>query len=452
MVSDPPTRAGDPAGAEPCSHKAASPGGCAQTVFLLKGYPRLSETFIAQEIRALEQRGLAIRIVSLRHPTDRKTHAIVREIRAAVDYLPEYLYRQPWRVLRAWHHARRLPGYGAARAAWWRDLRRDPTPNRGRRFGQALVLAAELPGNVERIHAHFLHTPASVARYAALMTGRRWSVSAHAKDIWTTPDWEKREKIASCDWLVSCTAAGAAHLRALTPTPEKIALVHHGLDLARFPPLERSRPARDGSNPADPVVILSIGRAVEKKGYDDLLEALARLPSGLAWRFVHLGGGPLMGTLKATAHRLGLESLIDWRGAQNQATVLAQLREADLFALASRTARDGDRDGLPNVLMEAQSQSLAVLATRAGAIEELIAEGENGLLVPPGDPAALAAALARLIGDPILRQRLGAAGALRVARDFSLERCIDRLAAKFGLAGAPDLAAPVLPPSLSRSA
>jgi glycosyltransferase involved in cell wall biosynthesis len=433
MVNEPPTRAAGPAG---------------QTVFLLKGYPRLSETFIAQEIRALEQRGLAIRIASLRRPTDRKTHAIAGEIRATVDYLPEYLYREPWRLIRAWRRARRLPGYGAAWAAWWRDLRRDPTPNRGRRFGQALVLAAELPGNVNRIHAHFLHTPASVARYTALMTGRPWSVSAHARDIWTTPDWEKREKIAACDWLVTCTAAGAAHLRQLAPAPEKITLVHHGLDLARFPPLTAARPARDGQNAGDPVIVLSVGRAVEKKGYDDLLDALAKLPPGLAWRLVHLGGGPLLESLKAQAHSLGLEPRIEWHGAETQAAVLAELRRADLFVLASRTARDGDRDGLPNVLMEAQSQSLAVVATRAGAIEELIVEGENGALVPPGDPPALAAALARMIGDPALRQRLGANGASRMAREFSLEHGIDRLAVKFGLA------APSAParPSLSRSA
>ena len=163
---------------------SAGPG---QTLFVLKGYPRLSETFIAQEIRALEQRGLVIRIASLRHPTDRKTHPIAAEIKAAVDYLPEYLYREPLRVWRGWRRARRLPGYRAARTAWLRDLRRDRSPNRGRRFGQALVLAAELPATVQHLHAHFLHTPASVARYAAMMTGRPWSASAHAKDIRTTP-------------------------------------------------------------------------------------------------------------------------------------------------------------------------------------------------------------------------------------------------------------------------
>ena len=112
--------------------------------FILKGYPRLSETFIAQEIRALEQRGLDIRIISLRHPTDHALHPVHKRIRAAVNYLPEYLYQEPMRVWGAWAKVRRLPGFDQARRLWLDDLRRDPTPNRARRFGQAMVLAAEL--------------------------------------------------------------------------------------------------------------------------------------------------------------------------------------------------------------------------------------------------------------------------------------------------------------------
>jgi glycosyltransferase involved in cell wall biosynthesis len=409
--------------------RPASPG---EIVFLLKGYPRLSETFIAQEIRGLEKAGLKIRIVSLRHPTDRKTHPITAEIQAPVAYLPEYLWREPGRVLAGWWKARRLPGYRAAFQAWLADLRRDPTSNRGRRFGQALVLAAELPGDITRLHAHFLHTPASVARYAALMTGKPWSVSAHAKDIWTTPDWEKREKLGACDWLVTCTALGAEHLRSLAPEPGKVTLIRHGLDLARFPAATAPRPPRDGRDAGDPVVILSIGRAVEKKGFDDLLAALALLPPELAWRFVHIGGGPLLPALKAQAESLGLTPRITWRGAQSQAEILAALRAADLFALASRTARDGDRDGLPNVLMEAASQGLATVATRAGAIEELLIEGETGLLVSAGDPAALAAAIGRLIVDPGLRTRLGDAGQARLVSDFGFAPGIAQLTGKFG--------------------
>ncbi len=137
--------------------------------FVLKGYPRLSETFIAQEILGLERRGLDIRLISLRHPTDTATHPVHAEIRASVSYLPEYLHSQPLRVWRGWRKARKLPGYRDAWAAFSADLKRDRTRNRLRRFGQACVLAAELPQDVVRLHFHFLHTPASVTRYAAIM-------------------------------------------------------------------------------------------------------------------------------------------------------------------------------------------------------------------------------------------------------------------------------------------
>ena len=181
------------------------------------------------------------------------------------------------------------------------------------------------------------------------------------------------------------------------------------------------------------MVILSIGRAVEKKGLDDLLAALALLPADLGWRLVHIGGGPLLPSLKARAQALGLAARIDWRGVQSQAEVLMALRAADLFALASRVARDGDRDGLPNVLMEAASQRLATLATRAGAIEELVEDGRTGLLAPAGDPPAFAAALRRLITDPALRTRLGTAAQTRVAADFDAAPGIRSLVRRFGL-------------------
>jgi glycosyltransferase involved in cell wall biosynthesis len=401
--------------------------------FVLKGYPRLSETFIAQEIRALEQRGLEIRIVSLRHPTDGKRHPVHAEIAASVLYLPEYLWREPLRVLRGWRASRVLPGYRRARARFLRDLRRDPTPNRIRRFGQALVLARELPDDVTQLHAHFLHTPASVARYAALMRGLPWTLSAHAKDIWTTPAWEQREKLAECDWAVTCTEMGAAHLRSLAPEDARVTLIYHGLDGARFPPPARPASVRDGGDAADPVRLLSVGRAVPKKGYGDLLEALARLPRDLAWSLTHIGGGPLLAELKGQAARLGIAERIAWQGAQAQEAVLAAYREADLFVLASRVSADGDRDGLPNVLLEAQSQRLAVVSTELAGIVELIEPEVTGILVPPGDPVSLALALERLIRHPQERARLGAAGEARVRSRFTLEAGIDRLAEKLGL-------------------
>lgn len=405
----------------------------ARVAFVLKGYPRLSETFIAQEILALEQRGLGILIVSLRQPTDRASHPVHAAIRADRLYLPEYLYREPLRVWRGWRRARRQRGYRRALRRWLADLVRDPTPNRVRRFGQALVLAAECPADIGHFHAHFLHTPASVAGYAALIAGLDWTVSAHAKDIWTIPDWEARAKLGDARWAVTCTAAGHARLADLAPRPERVALCYHGLDLERFSAPPPRPPAGDGSDPRRPVVLLSVGRAVAKKGYDDLLAALALLPADLAWRLVHIGGGSLAPSLRSLSASLGLAPRIEWRGALTQPEVLDAYRRADLFVLAAKITADGDRDGLPNVLIEAQSQRLACVATNISGIPELIEHGASGLLVAPGDPPALARALAELIGDPARRAALGAAGERRVRGAFAMTAGIDLLAARFGL-------------------
>ena len=402
--------------------------------FVLKGYPRLSETFITQEILALERRGLDIVIFSLRRPTDKDRHPMHRGIHAPVHYLPEHLWREPARVLRAWRAGRRRPGYGAALGTWLGDLRRQPTPDRVRRFGQALVLAHELAAHVTRLHAHFLHTPASVARYASALTGLPWSCSAHAKDIWTIPEWEKTEKLADLQWLVTCTAVGRDHLAALAPVPGRVELAYHGLDFGRFPRPGFTRPARDGGAANDPVIVLSVGRAVEKKGYGVLLGALARLPQDLHWRLVHIGGGPLLHALKRQAEASGLSDRVTWLGPQTQDTVIRHYRAADLFVLPSRIAGNGDRDGLANVLMEAQSQGLACLSTWVSAAPELIEDGVTGLLVAPDDEAALADALGRSISDPGLRARLGGNGHRRLRAAFSHERGIDQLIAKFATA------------------
>ena len=193
-----------------------------------------------------------------------------------------------------------------------------------------------------------------------------------------------------------------------------------------------------------------MGRAVDKKGFDDLLAALARIPPGGTGGSSTSAAARCWRKLKDTARRLGIAERIDWRGPQAQAAVLAAYRAADIFALPCRVAADGDRDGLPNVLLEAQSQKLACVSTRISGIPELIEHGVTGLLVEPRAVAPLADALTRLIADPALRRRLGEAGLRARHGAFSLDAGADRLAARFarGARGAMKVAfyAPLKPP------
>ncbi len=393
---------------------------------LVKGWPRLSETFIAQELVALEAAGQSFEIWSLRHPTDVKRHPLHDRLRAQVNYLPEYLYQEPDRVWRARESAQQLPGYAEARRIWRADLRRDPSRNRIRRFGQACVLAAEMPDSVLGRYAHFLHTPSSVARYAAIMRGLPWSFSAHAKDIWTSPDWEIEEKLSTTQhgaaFGATCTAFGAEHLRSMSDDPARIDLIYHGLDLSRFP----DAPDRVWRKAGDPLHLMSVGRLVEKKGFDRLIDALALLPGDLDWHWTHIGGGGLSDLLRGMAEDAGVDGRITWRGACDQPEVIAAMRASDIFVLPSRVAADGDRDGLPNVLMEAASQRLPILSTPVSAIPEFIENGIHGTL-SPDDPAALAAAIRDLANDPDRTAAMAEAALLRLRRDFGMEPGIARL-------------------------
>ncbi|MBB3319056.1 glycosyltransferase involved in cell wall biosynthesis [Rhizobium sp. BK176] len=398
---------------------------------VLKGYPRLSETFIAQELLGLEKAGFDLTLISMRRPTDKKRHPVHDEIKARVIYLPEYLHEEPLRVLKGLIASFGKPGIKALWKRFLKDLGRDVSRNRFRRLGQAFVLGREWPDNGGWLHAHFIHTPASVTEYASILTGVPWTCSAHAKDIWTSPDWDLHEKLGSARWTVTCTRSGYDHMRTLTPRKDAVHLSYHGLDLARFGHFAGARSRRDGGDPADPVLLLSVGRAVEKKGYETLLRALALLPPDLNWRFEHIGGGDKLSRLQALARELGVGDRVTWKGALAQEDVLEHYRRADVFALACRIASDGDRDGLPNVLVEASSQRLPCVSTSVSGVPELLIDGVNGMVVPPEDPAAFAAALAALIGDPTRRMQLGDAAERRVREHFDHQASIDQLGQLF---------------------
>lgn len=390
---------------------------------VLKGYPRLSETFIAQELLALERAGFQLELYSLRHPTDKRTHAIHQALQAPVTYLPEYLRVEPFRVARA--ILRQLPNWRFWRAlgVFLPDLWRDLTINRVRRFGQATVLACEMGGATSWLYAHFIHTPGSVARYAGVIRGLPFSFSAHAKDIWTIPDWEIREKLTAGVWTVCCTKAYSERLRDLAPKAD-VQLLYHGLDLERFP---KRGPSSDG---ASPFHVVSVARAVNKKGLDTLLQSLARLPADLNWRFSHIGGGPDQTALAELANELGIAERVSFLGAGTQDKVISLLRRGHVFCLPARLGTGGDRDGLPNALMEALSQGLPVIATPVGGIEELI-NPICGIIVASDNPDQLADAIAELAADPERRAVMGDAGRQRIEDHFSFAQNIEQLVALF---------------------
>lgn len=394
---------------------------------VVKGFPRLSETFIARELAALEARGLCFSLHALRKPGADAALA-AHEVRATPHYLPEYLRDAPLTVARAVAAAARLPGFGAALKAFRADLASEFAAARVRRFGQACVLARQMPGSVRHIYAHFAHSPSSVARYAALLKGIGFSISAHAKDIWTAPDWDLRRKLSDASFVTTCNRAGHARLLALGGGA-KLKLIHHGVARSLIAPHAPAQ-MRNGSDAAAPVRVVSIARAVEKKGLRRLLDALALLPRELAFRLDHFGGGELLGELKAKARALGLEGRVAWHGPSAHRDVIEALDRADLFVLPAVIGSDGDRDGIPNAVMEAQARGICVVASRVGGIDETIEDGRTGLLVEPGDVAALARALTETARNPELRARIGAAALKHAGSAFDAEAGYDALAAE----------------------
>jgi glycosyltransferase involved in cell wall biosynthesis len=392
--------------------------------FILRCFPRLTEPFIAQEIAALEDRGIKIQIWSLAQSRDITVHPVHRRVRAQIVYLPEKMVKDTWRIIKSIGFAVRQPRFWPTFKTWVRDLNRDPSWTRVRVFIQAAVLSRETAPEVAHFHAHHLNSPSSVARYAALLTNRTWSFSAHSKDMWLTPEWEKREKLAQSAWGVTCTQVGLGHLSALAPQADHVALAYHGLDLNRFPSPVSVRPRRDGSDPFGAVRLLSVGWVVEKKGYDDLIRALASLPPDLNWQFAHVGDGPLLEQIKLMVHKANITHRVVFMGSMVQTKIMDLMRAADLFVLPCKAAQNGDRDGLPNVLLEAASQHLATVSTNFSAIPEFMRNGIEGYLVPPGDWLSLSNTLNMLIRDPERRKTLGDAAHARLVQKFNVDACI----------------------------
>jgi glycosyltransferase involved in cell wall biosynthesis len=405
---------------------------------ILNCYPQTSETFIAQELLGLQWAGLTFEIVSLEKPRNLRRNTLNDKIVAVVHYLPFPMLALP-SIFRAWRRCRKLPGYRKALRVLRGDLRRIGNPLLINQFARALMACDQLGEQVGHFHAHFMNRPAAIARYAAAITSLAWSCSAHAKDIWTQSRPNLIAALASSQWTVTCSRHGYERLRSLSPLPDRVHLSYHGLDMHRFSPFDEGRPPRTGSEPERPLQILSIARAVPKKGLDVLLRALSTLGGDFHWRLTHVGGGDQLSSLQRLARSLAISDRINWLGTRSQDEVFDFYRQADLFVLPCRTARNGDRDGVPNVLVEASSQRLPCISTAVPGVLEFLSNEESALLVPPDDTTALASAIRRLAIDPAFRARLARSAEQRVRQDFDYRSSVTFLLDLFE-AGRPEKA------------
>jgi glycosyltransferase involved in cell wall biosynthesis len=406
---------------------------------VLKGYPRISETFISNEILLLENLGFSVHIFAMRPGRENFTHRSVVRIRAGVDYLPETFLRNAHRLIA--HNLclsiRQPRRYAAGLALARRRFRRSRNPASLRHFLQAGYLVNRcLPGRgVVHLHAHFAHSPASVALYASELSGLPFSFTAHAKDIYTTEAEQLREKIALARFVVTCTEYNRRHLLGLAEglaTP--IHRIYHGIDTGLF---ANDHAIRTAASP--PYRLLSVARLIEKKGIPTVLQAVKHLlERGVRLTYTLIGDGQDREKILGRVRQLGLDPVCRWLGTQPHHVVLEHYRQADLFVLGCEVATNGDRDGIPNVLFESMAMGVPVVTTGVSAIPELVESGRTGLLVPPGQPEALATAMMTMLTDEGLRARVIPAARERVLAGFDNRALVGQLADIYRAALSPD--------------
>ena len=378
--------------------------------YVVKRYPRYSETFIVNEILAHEAAGLNLEIFSLLPPEDGHFQDVISRVRAPVFYLPS-------KGLKATDFWSALEEIGKTSPERWNSLE----AARGedvRYIYQALVLASKVRlRGISHLHAHFATASATVARLAARFAGVPYTLTAHAKDIFhesVRPD-DVRRKLADAASVVTVSDYNLEYLcKNYGPAAQRVRRIYNGLDLERFPyasPRERSPR------------ILGVGRLVEKKGFAVLIESCAILADkGREFTCQIVGTGPQERELRAQIARLGLEGRVDLLGPRPQSELARYAQGAAVFAAPCVVGADGNRDGLPTVLLEAMALGTPCVSTAVTGIPEVINDGVTGLMVPQRDPAALAVAIESLLEDPDLRDRLAGRARRLVAAEFDAHR------------------------------
>ncbi len=416
--------------------------------YVMNGYPRLSETFITHEIHQLERLGLALRLYAVKRENEPKVHPVVAAIRAPLLHLPKASSLSGttlprwlagnlpafWRAHAAVavrHPLRWAAALGTALGLAWQHRGSDAGGRLRLRkvyikeFLQAGAVAADVlrQRDVGHLHGHFCHGVATITWLAARMCGLGYSFTAHAKDIYQTelnPGDLLERKMHGARFVATCTCANASVLRARHPRPCEVHAIYHGLDTDWFAP--PTRPAV--LPPGQPPLILAVGRFVEKKGFEQLIDACALLQArGVAFRTLIVGEpGPALALVQQRIQAHGLQARVQLQGVVTQDELRGLYAQARLFALPCQVMDDGDRDGFPNVLAESMAMGVPVVTTDISGIPELIDSEVHGLLVPPRNPQALAAALQRVLTDDALWARLARQGRQRICDRFDSRR------------------------------
>ena len=372
---------------------------------VVKMFPRLSETFILNEILELEAQGIQVHIASLRRPESSADHSGRPLVHAPITYLPQRLSCEPFRILRA-----NLAVFRRYPRSYWHTLRHvlkgreyPSFKKRIKRFCQTCCLIHEMR-DIEHLHAHFATEPTQLATWAQMICKLPFSVTTHAKDLYQADRISSpflRRKLSGARFVVANCEHSSNLLRTSLDgagAPPPVHTIYNGIDLEAFSFREEE--------PAEPL-ILSVGRLVEKKGFSDLLRACRILADrGVSFQCEIIGTGELKDNLMELITNLELEQRVKLLKSLPHADVRAHYRKAMVFALPCVVAADGDRDVLPNVLKEAMAVGVPVVTTSMAAIEELIIHDESGVLVPSADPKSLASSLQMLLSNAAARRRL----------------------------------------------
>lgn len=404
--------------------------------YVLKVFPRFSETFILTELLELERQQVNVRVFSLRPSTEPRRHADVMRLQAPVRYVPQATWRELPALLPAHVRVALRHPHAYARALW-RALRRRHLGS-WKHFVQAGWVADRAAREgIRHLHAHFASVATSVTHHVRRLGGPTYSFTAHAKDIYLddTNEHDLRRKLSAARFAVTVSEFNLRHLR---PLDERSALVriYNGLDLAQFAYVERPAvPERDGASESP--LILAVGRLIEKKGFEYLVHACALLCNrGVDLRCKIVGSGERETQLRQLVDQLGVGERVELLGPLPREQLIALLPQASVLAAPCVVGSDGNRDGLPTVLIEAMARGVPVVATDVTGIPELVRHAETGLIVKQRDALALASAIERLLGDRELAARLARAGRRIVEERFDVRRNVGSLRLLFEEAAA----------------